>query len=188
MPSYVIGSSGIIKNVTLTGETLDNLSIKVELDASNNNKIPTPPIYRAELIGTWKNTDGIIIDNAVLAKTDILTVSQGKASASFSDLPEYIGDATNLKVRIWYAASGLGPVYAYGRDQDRADKDVNGRKMNVSELVSVEKMKRTAEGKNGIIQTAVSWVTMHFVNTAGVPLLCLTGWISRNWWMQTVTN
>ncbi len=36
MPSYVINSSGeeIIKNVILTGETLDNLSIEVELDAS----------------------------------------------------------------------------------------------------------------------------------------------------------
>lgn len=140
MPSYVINSSGeeISKNVILTGETLDNLSIEVELDASNKNKIPTPPIYRAELIGTWTDTDGNTIENAVLAKTDILTVSQGKASASFSGLSEYIGDATDLKVRIWYAASGLGPVYAYGRDQNSADATVNGRAMNVFELVSVE--------------------------------------------------
>lgn len=140
MPSYVINSSGeeISKNVILTGETLDNLSIEVELDASNKNKIPTPPIYRAELIGTWTDTDGNTIQNAVLAKTDILTVSQGKASASFSGLSEYIGDATDLKVRIWYAASGLGPVYAYGRDQNSADATVNGRAMNVFELVSVE--------------------------------------------------
>lgn len=139
-PSYMINSNSwetMNKSVTVSGTTLDDMSIQVEIDASSRESVTTPPIYRAELIGTWTDTSGTRIQNAVLAKTDILTVSQGKATATFSNLPEYIGEATDMKVRIWYAASGLGSVYTYGRDQESADATVNGRTMNVRELVYV---------------------------------------------------
>lgn len=117
MPNYLINSTAagdqlLAKNVTVTGDTLDNLSIQVELDASSRNAIVTPPVYRAELTGTWTEPDGTKVEAAVLAKADILTVSQGKASATFSNLPEYIGEATDIRVRIWYVESGLGPLYA----------------------------------------------------------------------------
>ena len=115
------------QNVTVTGTTLDDLSVKVELDAKDQ-KMNTPPIYRAELIGTWNGED-----NIVFAKEDILTVSAGKASATFTNLPEYIGQASNLRVRIWYASSGLGPVYTY--------YDVDASRIteaNVKELTDVD--------------------------------------------------
>lgn len=115
------------QNVTVTGTTLDDLSAKVELDAKDQ-KMNTPPIYRAELIGTWNGED-----NIVFAKEDILTVSAGKASATFTNLPEYIGQASNLRVRIWYASSGLGPVYTY--------YDVDASRIteaNVKELTDVD--------------------------------------------------
>ena len=115
------------QNIMVTGTTLDDLSVKVELDAGNN-KMNTPPIYRAELIGTWNGED-----NVVFAKEDILTVSAGKASATFTNLPEYIGQASNLKVRIWYASSGLGPVYTY-YDVDAS----HSAEVNVKELTDVD--------------------------------------------------
>ncbi len=143
MPSYLINSTAtgdqlLTKNITVTGDTLDTLSIQVELDASNRNAIVTPPVYRAELTGTWTEPDGTKVEAAVLAKTDILTVSQGKASATFSNLPEYIGEATDIRVRIWYVESGLGPVYTYGNYQKSADATNNGRAMNVRELTDVK--------------------------------------------------
>lgn len=143
MPNYLINSTAagdqlLAKNVTVTGDTLDNLSIQVELDASSRNAIVTPPVYRAELTGTWTEPDGTKVEAAVLAKADILTVSQGKASATFSNLPEYIGEATDIRVRIWYVESGLGPVYAYGNYKNSADATNNDRAMNVRELTDVK--------------------------------------------------
>ena len=121
------GQPQLTHKVTVMGTTLDDLSVKVELDAGNQ-KMNTPPIYRAELIGTWNGED-----NIVFAKEDILTVSAGKASATFTNLPEYIGQASNLRVRIWYASSGLGPVYTY--------YDVDASRIteaNVKELTDVD--------------------------------------------------
>ena len=117
----------LTKNISISGDSLDDLSVKVELDAGNQT-MNTPPVYRAELIGTWNGEPDV-----VFAKEDILTVSAGKATATFTNLPEYIGEASNLKVRIWYAASGLGPVYTY-YDVDAADL----ADANVKELLNVD--------------------------------------------------
>lgn len=108
-------------SVTVSGTTLEDLTIEVSLTSSG--AMTTPPIYRAELIGDWKDTNGSVQTDTVLAQTDILTVSRGTATGNFTALPEYVGDATNMRVRIWYAASGLGPVYTYdiGMDGDSAD-------------------------------------------------------------------
>ena len=62
----------------------------------------TPPIYRVELVGTWNGQ----VDT-VLAKEDTLIVSKGSANATFSDLPEYISEAKDIKIRIWYARPDL---------------------------------------------------------------------------------
>ena len=86
-----------------------------------------PPIYRVELVGTWNGQ----VDT-VLAKEDTLIVSKGSANATFSDLPEYISEAKDIKIRIWYAASGLGPVYTYW------DEDVTEANANIKELTGVD--------------------------------------------------
>lgn len=112
-------------SVDVTGTTLENLSVNVTLDGSNTGIIETPPIYRAELIGTWENASGKNIADTVFAQTDMLTVSNGITTASFTNLPEYISKVKDLKVRVWYAQSGLGPVYTY-YDVD-ADKDSNDK-------------------------------------------------------------
>lgn len=108
-------------SVTVSGTTLEDLTIEVSLTSSG--AMTTPPIYRAELVGDWKDTNGRVQPDTVLAQTDILTVSRGTATGNFTALSEYVGDATNMRVRIWYAASGLGPVYTYdiGVDGDSAD-------------------------------------------------------------------
>lgn len=112
---------------TISGDTLDTLNVNVSIDNSNASEIlEVAPIYRAELIGNWGNKKDV-----VFAKTDIMTVSKGVATAQFSNLPEYMKDATNLHVRLWYAQTGLGPVYLYHEADNASDA-------NVSELLNVD--------------------------------------------------
>lgn len=99
--------------VSISGTTLADFGMTVTLDASNSGNITTPPVYRAELLGDWKDSSGTVHPDTVLASTDILAAANGTATASFGGLPEYAADAVNLKVRVWYAQSGLGPVYTY---------------------------------------------------------------------------
>ena len=106
----------------MTGNTLDSLSVNIKIDNSSSTQLlEVTPIYRAELIGNWKNSK----DTVVFAKTDIMTVSKGVATASFHNLPVYLKDATNLKVRLWYAQTGLGPVYLYHEIQSPEDGKIN---------------------------------------------------------------
>lgn len=112
---------------TISGDTLDTLNVNVSIDNSNSSEIlEVAPIYRAELIGNWGSKKDV-----VFAKTDIMTVSKGVATAQFSNLPEYLKDATNLHVRLWYAQTGLGPVYLYHEADNASDA-------NVSELLNVD--------------------------------------------------
>lgn len=112
---------------TISGDTLDTLNVNVSIDNSNSSEIlEVAPIYRAELIGNWGDKKDV-----VFAKTDIMTVSKGVATAQFSSLPEYLKDATNLHVRLWYAQTGLGPVYLYHEADNASDA-------NVSELLNVD--------------------------------------------------
>lgn len=112
---------------TISGDTLDTLNVNVSIDNRNSSEIlEVAPIYRAELIGNWGDKKDV-----VFAKTDIMTVSKGVATAQFSNLPEYLKDATNLHVRLWYAQTGLGPVYLYHEADNASDA-------NVSELLNVD--------------------------------------------------
>ena len=112
---------------TISGDTLDTLNVNVSINNSNSSEIlEVAPIYRAELIGNWGDKKDV-----VFAKTDIMTVSKGVATAQFSNLPEYLKDATNLHVRLWYAQTGLGPVYLYHEADNASDA-------NVSELLNVD--------------------------------------------------
>lgn len=99
-------------SVTVEGNTLEDLSITVSLTHSGP-ELNTPPVYRVDLVGTWKKGTAEEKENVVFATKDILVAAQSTASASFTDLPEYIVHASNLKVRIWFAETGLGPVYTY---------------------------------------------------------------------------
>lgn len=118
-------------SVSVSGTTLDDLSITVSLDGSNTGMVETPPIYRVELIGTWGSGTNAKED-VVLAKKDTLTVAGGTSTTTFSNLSEYIGKASDLKIRIWYAESGLGPVYTY------YDTDVTVANANITELINYE--------------------------------------------------
>ncbi len=103
---------------TVSGESLTELGITVTLDTSASGNVTTPPIYRAELVGTWGGGKTGKEQNAVLASQDMLTAPNGKAVVNFQ-LPEYIHRAKDLRVRIWYAQSGLGPVYTYRLAQEQ---------------------------------------------------------------------
>lgn len=125
LPKYTpsIGLKNVTVKVTpkveISGDSLDELTVNVSLDGSSTGNVETPPIYRAELVGTWNGENDV-----VFAHTDILTVANGTATASFTNLPEYISKVSNLKVRIWYAQSGLGPVYTYYDVDKKADANI----------------------------------------------------------------
>lgn len=115
---------------SISGSSLDDLKINVTLEGANTNIVETPTIYRAELIGTWKSGTSEK-QNVVFAKTDMMSVSKGNAVATFANLPDYLRDASNLKIRLWYSQSGLGPVYTY------YDVDTENA-ANIIELADVE--------------------------------------------------
>ena len=99
---------------SISGDTLDTLSVDVTIDDTANTEIlEVNPIYRAELLGDWTDSKGTVHKDVVFAKTDMMTVSSGSVTAQFTNLPEYLGKAQNLHVRLWYAQTGLGPVYLY---------------------------------------------------------------------------
>ncbi len=126
LPSYtpsiaVKGGSVTQPSCTVSGTSLKDLAITVTLTGPGGN-ITTPPIYRAELVGTWTDKDGNRKENYVFQTADILTTANGTVDAVFTDfadsedLPEEFASAEDLKVRVWYAQSGLGPVYTYYMD------------------------------------------------------------------------
>ena len=126
LPSYtpsiaVKGGSVTQPSCTVSGTSLKDLAITVTLTGPGGN-ITTPPIYRAELVGTWTDKDGKRKENYVFQTADILTTANGTVDAVFTDfadsedLPEEFASAEDLKVRVWYAQSGLGPVYTYYMD------------------------------------------------------------------------
>ena len=107
---------------SVSGSTLDTLSVDVTIDdAANTEILEVNPIYRAELIGDWTDTKGNTYSDVVFAKTDMMTVSSGSVTAHFTDLPDYLGRAKNLHVRLWYAQTGLGPVYLYHEADSKPD-------------------------------------------------------------------
>ncbi len=114
-PEITLGEKAGLKKAVpgcqVSGTNFSDIRITAALDASGSGNVTTPPVYRAELIGTWK--DGDVERTAVFMSRDILTASNGKASAVFTDLPSYLADVEDLHVRVWYAEPGLGPVYTY---------------------------------------------------------------------------
>lgn len=127
-PSIALAASGgrgkAVPSCEIRGASLSELGITVTLDASASGNITTPPVYRAELTGVWKDGTPGRGKTAVLAAQDILTASNGRASAVFSNLPEYAAEADELKVRVWYAEPGLGPVYAYHSLDGETDANI----------------------------------------------------------------
>ena len=97
------------KSISTDGTTLDDFTVTATLTNSTVGAT-TPPVYRVELVGTLSGRE------TVFAERDVLIAAGSDVSVSFTGLPKALFSAQNLKVRAWYAASGLGPVYTYGED------------------------------------------------------------------------
>ena len=110
-PSSPYTPDGRIKSldISYSGSTVDDFTITASLTVKEST-MDTPPIYRIEVIGDENGKE------IVFAYADVLTAAGNAAAANFTNLPEqyFAGDVTNRRVRAWYAASGLGPVYTYG--------------------------------------------------------------------------
>ena len=130
----------------VSGTSLSDLSITVEINATNVGNVTTPPIYRAELVGTWHKGQTDEIQDVVFATQDILTAAGGTASATFTGLPETIQGIEDLRVRVWYAESGQGPVYTYHELTDETTA-------NIQKLVKVE----TTENPDGTKRETPVW-------------------------------
>lgn len=107
----------------IEGATKDALSVQVKLDATSSNLIDTPPVYAVELVGTWKAGTPEEKQNVVFASQEVLISAKGTATAAFRNLPDTLLDASDVKVRVWYAQSGLGPVYTW-HEADEASANV----------------------------------------------------------------
>lgn len=104
----------------VSGNTLDDLVISASLKPPNG-PINTPPIYRIELLGDMGTQE------TVFAYEDVLISANNAVTVNFRDLPKEIFEAKHLRLRAWYAASGLGPVYTYGDTPLNNDKAVTYR-------------------------------------------------------------
>ena len=122
----VKGNSVTEPSCDVSGTSLKDLAITVTLTGPGGSVV-TPPIYRAELVGTWEEADGTKHNDYVFQTADILTVANGTVKAVFTDfadsqaVQEEFAGAEGLKVRVWYAQSGLGPVYTYYMDLNNGE-------------------------------------------------------------------
>lgn len=121
-PKYKPDGSINKLSVSYSGSTVDDCTVTAALTV-NEPQMETPPIYRIEVLGT------VGTNEYVFAYEDVLTSAGNTVTANFRDLPkEYFAEnVTNRRVRAWYAASGLGPVYTYGDTQQTGDASVTLR-------------------------------------------------------------
>lgn len=121
-PKYKPDGSINRLSVSYSGSTVDDCTVTAALTV-NESQMETPPIYRIEVLGT------VGTNEYVFAYEDVLTSAGNTVTANFRDLPkEYFAEnVTNRRVRAWYAASGLGPVYTYGDTQQTGDASVTLR-------------------------------------------------------------
>lgn len=121
-PKYKPDGSINELSVSYSGSTVDDCTVTAALTV-NEPQMETPPIYRIEVLGT------VGTNEYVFAYEDVLTSAGNTVTANFRDLPkEYFAEnVTNRRVRAWYAASGLGPVYTYGDTQQTGDASVTLR-------------------------------------------------------------
>lgn len=115
-PKYKPDGSINQLSVSYSGSTVDDCTVTAALTV-NEPQMETPPIYRIEVLGT------VGTNEYVFAYEDVLTSAGNTVTANFRDLPkEYFAEnVTNRRVRAWYAASGLGPVYTYGDTRQAGD-------------------------------------------------------------------
>lgn len=121
-PKYKPDGSINNLSVSYSGSTVDDCTVTAVLTV-NEPQMETPPIYRIEVLGT------VGTNEYVFAYEDVLTSAGNTVMANFRDLPkEYFAEnVTNRRVRAWYAASGLGPVYTYGDTWQTGDASVTLR-------------------------------------------------------------
>lgn len=121
-PKYKPDGSINKLSVSYSGSTVDDCTVTAALTV-NEPQMETPPIYRIEVLGT------VGTNEYVFAYEDVLTSAGNTVTANFRDLPkEYFAEnVTNRRVRAWYAASGLGPVYTYGDTRQIGDASVTMR-------------------------------------------------------------
>ena len=121
-PKYKPDGSINKLSVSYSGSTVDDCTVTAALTV-NEPQMETPPIYRIEVLGT------VGTNECVFAYEDVLTSAGNTVTANFRNLPkEYFAEnVTNRRVRAWYAASGLGPVYTYGDTRQIGDASVTLR-------------------------------------------------------------
>lgn len=121
-PKYKPDGSINKLSVSYSGSTVDDCTVTAALTV-NEPQMETPPIYRIEVLGT------VGTNEYVFAYEDVLISAGNTVTANFRDLPkEYFAEnVTNRRVRAWYAASGLGPVYTYGDTWQTGDASVTLR-------------------------------------------------------------
>ena len=181
-PIKLSGSPRATVTPSVEGKTIDDLAINVTIN-SGQTEMTVPPVYRVELIGDWTGADGTLHKDVVLKQTDVLLVSKGTATATLTGFPEYLSTATNMKIRIWYAASGLGPVYTYypvsdtdtasGKVTELTGVDENGNgQWSYYHSTVLENYRNTLTNYfNTYFNNIISWLQAPALKDAGTTLV-----------------
>ncbi len=203
-PIKLSGTPRATVETTVEGKTLDDLAINVKID-SGQTAMTVPPVYRVELIGDWTGANGQKHTNVVLKQNDVLLVSKGAATATLTGFPEYLSTAENMRIRIWYAASGLGPVYTYYpvSDTDTAngkvteltgvDENGNGQWSYYHSTVLENYNSKLTNYYNTYSNNIISWLQAPVLKDAGTTLVPVidsaTGSLSYTFkWDENVTG
>ena len=203
-PITLNGSPRATVTPTVEGQTIDDLAINVTIDA-RTTAMAVPPVYRVELIGNWTGADGTLHKDVVLKQTDVLLVSKGEATATLTGFPEYLSTAENMRIRIWYAASGLGPVYTYypvsatdtanGKVTELTGVDENGNgQWSYYHSTVLENYGNTLTNySNTYSNNIISWLQAPVLKDAGTTLVPVidsaTGSLSYTFkWDENVTG
>ena len=166
-----------VPKVEIKGTTLKDLNVMVSLTHSSN-ALTTPPIYRVDLLGTWKKGTTEEKENVVFASQDILVASKGTASVSFTNLPEYMNHVSDLRVRIWFAETGLGPIYSWHKVDTENDANyVQMTKLDESvkpvyEYLYTEILEKRQKGKDSDYYERYRYLSNVILTWLPAPELC----------------
>ena len=111
----------------LTGDTLEKLRVKVTLDATGKAAMNTPPIYRVELVGDWKEQKDIVLEKKMCCLFPV------EAPVQHSQICHRIWQ----KPIISACGSGMHPPVSTG-SIPTYPLEAGDDAINVSELVNVD--------------------------------------------------
>ncbi len=105
---YPASGSLTVSSSAFSGTTVNDLSYSVTLKYTSS--VGYPQTFRVEIYGKDNNTS----QSVTLAYKDVSLAKGVSTAVTIESLPsDLLTNYSNIKVAIWHASTGLGPVYQY---------------------------------------------------------------------------